>query len=75
MDSFKVEVITGSNSAGHGEELFKRLMKEQLGEKIQIQLKRVPRIEREPSGKLKYFISDVNKVSEFSEISHIPCSG
>jgi hypothetical protein len=49
-------------------------MKEQLGEKIKIQLKRVPFIEREPSGKLKYFISDVNKASEIPELSHIPCS-
>jgi hypothetical protein len=74
LDSFKVEVVTGSNTARQGEELFKRLMKEQLGEKIQIHMKRVHRIEREPSGKLKYFISHVNKASKIPEISHIPCS-
>jgi hypothetical protein len=49
-------------------------MKEQLGEKIKVQIKRVPCIEREPSGKLKYFISDANKVSEIPAMIHIPCS-
>ncbi|MGD8762774.1 MAG: AMP-binding protein [Desulfobacteraceae bacterium] len=74
IDSFRVEIVAGSNTVDHGERLFKRLMKEQLGEKIKVQIKRVPCIEREPSGKLKYFISDANKVSEIPAMIHIPCS-
>jgi phenylacetate-CoA ligase len=61
LDTFEVDVVSGSSTSGHGEELFKRLMNEQLGKTVQIHLKRVPRIEREPSGKLRYFVSQVNE--------------
>lgn len=59
-DHFEVEIVVGSDRSGHGEELFGRLMRQQLEEKIQIHFKRVPKIEREPSGKLRYFISEVD---------------
>jgi len=61
LDTFEVDVVSGSNNSGHGEKLFKRLINEQLGKTVQIHLKRVPLIEREPSGKLRYFISEVNR--------------
>ena len=43
------------------EQLFKELMQKQLGGNIKIHFKRVSSIEREPSGKLRYFISEINK--------------
>lgn len=61
MDLFEVEMVCGADRSRAGEELFGRLMREQLGKDIHINFKRVPRIEREPSGKLRYFISEVNK--------------
>lgn len=61
MGVFEVEVVIGADALGKGEKLFKDIMAEQLGGNIQIDMKRVPYIEREPSGKLRYFISEVNK--------------
>jgi len=63
LDSFEVEVVIGSDNSGNGETLFGQLMRKELGENIVINFKRVPRIRREPSGKLRYFISEVNKDS------------
>ncbi|MFC1815926.1 phenylacetate--CoA ligase family protein [Thermodesulfobacteriota bacterium] len=59
MDIFEVEVVLGSDTSGSGENLFKRLMEKQLGSKLQIYFRRVPALEREPTGKLRYFISEV----------------
>lgn len=59
MDVFEVEVVIGADASGKGENLFKDIMAEQLGGNIQIDMKRVPYIAREPSGKLRYFISEV----------------
>lgn len=61
LDLFDMEVVPGSGSVDKGEEHFKRLIKKQLGEKLKIRLKRVAEIERDPSGKLRYFISALNK--------------
>ena len=60
-DVFEVEVVIGADTSGKGEKLFKTIMAEQLGGNIQIDMKRVPYIERDPSGKLRYFISKVNQ--------------
>ena len=60
LDHFDVEIIIGSDSSGRGEELFGRLLREQLGENIQIFFRKVTDIKREPYGKLRYFMSDVN---------------
>ncbi len=60
-DQFEIEVLPGSGSVARAEQLFEQLMKKQLGKNIQINFRRVPSIEREPSGKLRYFISEVKK--------------
>lgn len=61
VDLFEIEVVPGTGSVNSAEELFKKLMKKQLGARIQIHFKRVPGIERDPSGKLRYFVSEVNR--------------
>lgn len=60
LDRFEIQLVIGPDSSGRGEKLFKHLTEKQLGKNTDIDLKRVPRIEREPSGKLRYFISEVN---------------
>ncbi len=61
IDSFEIEVVLGTGEAEKAEQLFAQLMKKQLGKNIQIHFRRIPSIEREPSGKLRYFISEINK--------------
>lgn len=61
LDSFEIEVVPGTGQVEKAEQLFEQLLKKQLGKKVQIHFKRVPSIEREPSGKLRYFISEINK--------------
>lgn len=61
VDLFEIEVVPGAKSVDRAEELFKKLMKKQLGASIQIHFKRVSSIARDPSGKLRYFVSEVNK--------------
>lgn len=60
LEHFEVEIIIGCDRSGRGEELFGRLMREQLGKNIQISLRKVTEIAREPSGKLRYFVSEIN---------------
>jgi phenylacetate-CoA ligase len=59
LDSFKVEVVVGTAKPERGENLFGQLMREQLGKDINVHFKRVRHIDREPSGKLRYFISEI----------------
>ncbi|UCC40944.1 MAG: hypothetical protein JSV96_05785, partial [Candidatus Aminicenantes bacterium] len=60
-DLFEIEVVPGSGPMERAEHLFEHLMKKQLGKNIQIHFRRVPSIGRVPSGKLRYFISEINK--------------
>jgi hypothetical protein len=60
-DSFEVEVVIGSDNSGNGETLFSQLMRKELGENIEINFRRLPSISREPSGKLRYFLSEINR--------------
>ena len=60
-DLFEIEVVPGSGPMDRAEQLFEQLMKKQLGKNIKIHFRRVPSIGREPSGKLRYFISEINK--------------
>ncbi len=61
IDLFEIEVVLGAESVDRAGELFKKLMKKQLGANIKIHFKRVPDIERDPSGKLRYFVSEIKK--------------
>lgn len=60
LDRFEVETIVGSDRSGRGQELFGRLLREQLGDDIETTFSKVTEIKREPSGKLRYFLSEVN---------------
>jgi phenylacetate-CoA ligase len=60
-DSFEIQIIPGSNSFKNAEALFERLLKDQLGSKVQIRFKIVNEIKREASGKLRYFVSKVRR--------------
>lgn len=64
VNRFDIEVLPGSGSIDKAEQLFKHLMKKWIGTDIQIHLSRVEEIEREPSGKLRYFISKIKKSSQ-----------
>ncbi len=61
VDLFDIDVVPGTEQVEKAEQLFKELMQKQLGRNIKIHFKRVSSIEREPSGKLRYFISEINK--------------
>jgi len=65
LEIFEIEIVPGTGQVDKAEQLFDYLMKKQLGKNIQIHHKRVPCLEREPSGKLRYFISEVNKDNSF----------
>ena len=60
-DLFEIEVVPGSGPVDRAEQLFEQLMKKQLGRNIKIHFKMVSSIEREPSGKLRYFISEIDR--------------
>jgi len=55
----ELEIVGGSGNLDKAESLFKHLMKQQIGEEIRVIFKRVQIIERESSGKLRYFISEI----------------
>jgi phenylacetate-CoA ligase len=59
-DVFDIEIVPGNSGVEKAETLFENLIKEQLGDKIHIDITRTPEIKREGSGKLRYFISQVN---------------
>lgn len=59
-DLFEIEIIPGTIAVEKAEKLFEILIREQLGNNIHIKFIRTPEIKREVSGKLKYFISEVN---------------
>ncbi len=60
LDFFEIEIVPGTGNVYLAEQMFERLMKKQLGSNIKIKYKRVPHIKREPSGKLRYFISELS---------------
>ncbi len=60
LDRFEIEIVAGSGQWKQGKKLFEQLMKRQLGENINVSFDNVTKIKREPSGKLRYFISDIN---------------
>ncbi len=56
---FEIEFVNGSNRSAAGQALFERLIRKELGENLEIHFKKVSEIQREPSGKLRYFLSEV----------------
>jgi phenylacetate-CoA ligase len=59
-DRFKIQLRLGTNNSKRAEALFERLLRDELGPEVQIHLEKVKNINREASGKLRYFISEVN---------------
>ena len=64
-DLFDIEIVPGDGSVKKAETLFENLLREQLGENIHIHFTRIPQIKREGSGKLRYFISEMNSNHSF----------
>ena len=61
FNMFEVEIVIGSGRSEKGKKLFEHLMRKQLGGSINVHFNNVKEIKREPSGKLRYFSSEVNK--------------
>ena len=62
-DFFDIEIVPGDKLVDKAESLFSNLLKKQLGGPINIRFTRVTQIRRESTGKLRYFISEVNKAN------------
>ncbi len=60
-DFFDIEIVPGKGSVDKAEVFFKDLIEKQLGLSLNINFNRVSQIRREPYGKLRYFISEINK--------------
>ena len=56
---FDLEFVPGPEFVDQAEERFCKLMKKCFGTNIQVRVKRVPQIEREATGKLRYFVSEI----------------
>jgi phenylacetate-CoA ligase len=60
LDHLEIQIVPGTKELDKALGLFRQLLENQLGQKIRIKFKRLSSIEREPSGKLRYFISEVH---------------
>jgi len=58
-NGFDLEVVPGSKDIGAAEKLFVKHMHSALGEHNSVNIMRLPEIKREPTGKLRYFISEL----------------
>jgi phenylacetate-CoA ligase len=59
LNLFDLEFVPGPEFVDQAEVRFCHLMKKCFGNHIQIRMKRVPHIERETTGKLRYFVSEI----------------
>jgi phenylacetate-CoA ligase len=57
----ELEIVAGPGYLDEVEILFENLLIAQIGDEIGIQFKRVSSIKREPSGKLRYFVSEIGR--------------
>jgi phenylacetate-CoA ligase len=60
FDLLEIQIVPGTNASDKALQLFRKLLENQLGNTIQIKIKKRSTIDREPSGKLRYFESKVN---------------
>jgi phenylacetate-CoA ligase len=73
FDLLEIQIVPGANELDKALDLFRQMLRKQLGQKIQIKFKKLSGIEREPSGKLRYFISEVHAPSiEPLPVKHLP---
>jgi phenylacetate-CoA ligase len=61
FDFLEIQIVPGIKELDKALDLFKELLKKQLKQQIQIDFKKMSSIEREPSGKLRYFVSEINR--------------
>jgi phenylacetate-CoA ligase len=61
LEDFYIEIVAGAGDTGRAEDLLEQLMQKQLGSHINIHYQRVDRLGRDKSGKLRYFISELNQ--------------
>ena len=66
FDFFDIEIVAGNESVDKAEVLFKNLIKKQIGGSPNVNINRVSQIGREPSGKLRYFLSEVNTIHRYN---------
>lgn len=59
LNLFDLELVPGPEFVAQAEARFGNLMKKCFGHNIHIRMKRVPQIERESTGKLRYFVSEI----------------
>jgi phenylacetate-CoA ligase len=60
IDLLEIQIVPGINESDKALHLFKKLLENQLKYAIRIKFKKLSVIERESSGKLRYFVSEVN---------------
>jgi phenylacetate-CoA ligase len=63
FDSLEIEIVPGIQELDKALDLFTELLEKQIGERMRIKYKKLSSIKREPSGKLRYFISEVKKAN------------
>ena len=59
LSGFEAEIVPGHENVGAAESRVVQLMQDTLGSHITVAMKRVPYIEQEPAGKLRYFVSEL----------------
>jgi len=60
-ESLEVEIVPGSGDMDEALRYFRRLLSKQTKGLIDIHIRTVQKLEREPTGKLRYFVSEVNQ--------------
>lgn len=60
-DFIDIEIVAGNGLVDKAEIMFKNLVEKQLNGRLNVNMTKVSRIRRESSGKLRYFISEINQ--------------
>ena len=63
LDLIEIQIVPGIKEIEKPLDLFRQLLEKQLGSKIFVKFQKLPSIKRDPSGKLKYFISELRNNS------------
>jgi hypothetical protein len=63
LDLIEIQIVPGIKEIEKPLDLFRQLLEKQLGSKIFVKFQKLPSIKRDPSGKLRYFISELRNNS------------
>lgn len=61
IDALEIEIVASPEKSAAAQSMLRSLLERQLGSQLQVDIRIVKKIERESSGKLRYFISHCNK--------------